>query len=520
MNVSSITADETMWIPAGYTYWKTGEFGMNPTHPPLTALIETAPLLFLNPTLPTEEESFKKLNIEHFGIDFLYRYNNNLDQIVFFSRIPVLILSLILGYFVYSWARKLYGINAGLFALFLYSFNPTVISQSGIAITDLGVSFFVFISAYFFWNFLSKRDLSSLVKTGILTGCAMISKVSGIFLIPIYLIYYLTINRSRKFLYSILGITGIAFLTMNAGYWFQFQPLSEVILNPVRYQGLLNLLPDNEIRNFAAFVIDRVPLPLTNYLKGIFIQTGPDALRGDYAYLLGEHRNFGGFRHYYIVGFLLKEPVSLILFLIISLIYFKKISSNKTNEVILLVPILVWFIFFSFNHLNAGMRHVLPAYPFIFVFLSKIVNLKGERIMSILIILGIIYSGSSLAITPNHHMYFNELAGGPNNGYKYFYGFEDIGQNMKGLKKYIDENEIQEIKLAKAGYWIPFEAQYRGIEYQKLQCEPSTGIIAIGVDKLIYAKGDPPGCYEWIKEHEPIEKIGYSIFIYNITKAG
>jgi len=53
-----------------------------------------------------------------------------------------------------------------------------------------------------------------------------------------------------------------------------------------------------------------------------------------------------------------------------------------------------------------------------------------------------------------------------------------------------------------------------------LQCEPSTGIIAIGVDKLIYAKGDPPGCYEWIKEYEPIEKIGYSIFIYNITKAG
>jgi len=433
----------------------------------------------------------------------------------------VLALSLVLGYFVYLWAKKLYGARAGIFALFLYSFNPTILAHSGLAITDFGVTFFVFLSVYCFWNFMQSKSTRDLVKTGILTGCSMISKVSGAFLIPIYLIYYFALDRSRRLLRSILAISGIAFIAMNAGYGFELQPLSAVILNPARYQEVIGLLPDNDaIRSFFVFVIEKVPIPLTNYLKGIYIQTGPDAFRGDFAYLLGEYRNFGGFRHYYLVGFLVKEPVALIVFLGIALFFYKRIPKDRQGEVFLVVPILFWFIFFSLNHLNAGLRHVMPAYPFLFVFISKIVNLDlGRRLNALLVILGVWYAASTLSVAPHYLMYFNELAGGPDKGYKYFYGFEDVGQDMKGLGEYVVENNIREIKLAKYGPWIPYEAQYRGINYQRLGCNETTGIIAIGVDKLIFPKGEPPGCYDWIKRYEPIEKIGYSIYIYNITTA-
>jgi hypothetical protein len=108
--------------------------------------------------------------------------------------------------------------------------------------------------------------------------------------------------------------------------------------------------------------------------------------------------------------------------------------------------------------------------------------------------------------------------GGPRNGYKYLADSNlDWGQDLKGLSIYLRGNNISEVKLQLLGTAPP---EYYGIKYTNLTCEPTTGILAISATNLQSVhdwKGNHT-CYNWIKNYEPIKIIGYSIFVYDITK--
>ena len=47
----SLTNDELVHIPSGYQYLTTGNFSLNPEHPPLVKMWAAAPLLFLQPNV-------------------------------------------------------------------------------------------------------------------------------------------------------------------------------------------------------------------------------------------------------------------------------------------------------------------------------------------------------------------------------------------------------------------------------------------------------------------------------------
>ena len=72
-----------------------------------------------------------------------------------------------------------------------------------------------------------------------------------------------------------------------------------------------------------------------------------------------------------------------------------------------------------------------------------------------------------------------------------------------------------------AGFEKP---NYRGIQYNNLTCEPTNGTIIISASALegvLYHEGkNVPDleCYSWLRKLKPVDKIGYSIFIYNITE--
>lgn len=44
----SATFDETAHLPAGYVYWRLGDYGMNAEHPPFVKLLAAFPLLFVD----------------------------------------------------------------------------------------------------------------------------------------------------------------------------------------------------------------------------------------------------------------------------------------------------------------------------------------------------------------------------------------------------------------------------------------------------------------------------------------
>src|SRR6185369_10422493 len=74
----SATNDEPNHLAAGYSYWKTRDFRLNPEHPPLAKLIAAFPLLFMHPKFDTNHEYWKTVAEFDFGFNFLYQ--NDADR--------------------------------------------------------------------------------------------------------------------------------------------------------------------------------------------------------------------------------------------------------------------------------------------------------------------------------------------------------------------------------------------------------------------------------------------------------
>src|SRR4051812_21681815 len=74
----------------------------------------TMPISALN-TIPRIVEQVLHKNLQK---------NDNGEQDIIHGRIITLLLSLLIGWYVYRWSKALYGEDAGLFSLFLFCFCP------------------------------------------------------------------------------------------------------------------------------------------------------------------------------------------------------------------------------------------------------------------------------------------------------------------------------------------------------------------------------------------------------------
>jgi hypothetical protein len=106
----------------------------------------------------------------------------------------------------------------------------------------------------------------------------------------------------------------------------------------------------------------------------------------------------------------------------------------------------------------------------------------------------------------------------------------DWGQDLKSLKKYLDENGIKRISLSYFGADSP---KRYGIEYDWLPShelynpEPEKGVI-IKRDQILVVSAtnlqgvyfDDKNLYKWLLEYKPVATIGHSLFIYDLSKSG
>jgi hypothetical protein len=105
---------------------------------------------------------------------------------LFFSRIPTVAASLLLAFFVFSWTRKLYGIEASLVSLILYAFCPNILAHSQLVTNDVYCACLMFISVYLFTQYARRRSLKGLAAVSVSTGVALLTKQTALLLLPAY----------------------------------------------------------------------------------------------------------------------------------------------------------------------------------------------------------------------------------------------------------------------------------------------------------------------------------------------
>jgi hypothetical protein len=239
-----------------------------------------------------------------------------------------------------------------------------------------------------------------------------------------------------------------------------------------------------------------------------------------------------------VLEFLVKVPLAFLILLLIStamLLINRK--SYKSDVLFLLVPAAIYYVTFALLvNIGSGIQHILPVFPFLFVFAGRI-TLSKKPLQLLVYGLAAWYVISSLSAFPHYISYFNEYVDN-SEGYRYFLGANlDLGQNLKGLSDYAKEKNLR-IKLSYFGttdpkayidyeympspFFLPWVPGFAHSEEELAanyteDCSRQEGIIAISVTNREGAFMLNSSCYDWLKGEKPTEIIGNTIFVYNIT---
>ncbi len=174
------------------------------------------------------------------------------------------------------------------------------------------------------------------------------------------------------------------------------------------------------------------------------------------------------------------------------------------------------------NRVNTGERHLLPIYPFVFVFVAAIITRVSWRgripVVAALTALLIV---ESVRIYPHYLAFFNFGVGGPTSGPRYLLDSNlDWGQDLLKLRNYWLMRGKPKLCLLYFGTALP---EYYGLggrvpmTWEYAERESADCLAAVSATPLydLYGK---PGSMAWLRGRQPIAKIGYSIYIYDLFK--
>ncbi len=518
--------DETAHIGGAYHNWKTGNITLVREQPPLVKIVAGAPLVAMNLTYPkscvvsnvTFDDDWTNPEQRSFGACFLYKMGNDLDNILLFSRLAIVSLSIILAVSLFLFTKRIYGPKAATFALFLYVFEANIIAHSSLVTMDLAVSLFMFLTITAMWNFLKSPTDRNAIVVGVFFALAQVSKFTGLYLVPIiflftlFFLYKKTIDV-RDALKLIAVISIISLFAINLAYLFQ--GTGKALTDNISVDRIEPHVKNNPLKP-VILLAAQTPVPLPeNYLLGLSDVILHD-LSGHPAFFLGEYSRTGWW-YYFPVLFVLKVSVVLLAFAAVSAYTFKKRGFEKGDariaEFMAIAFIVIFFSINLFSHINIGIRHVLPILPFVFFLCSKPIKYASERILKLYVALAVLFALSSLLTAPHYIQFFTEPVG--SNGYKYALDSNyDWGQDLKGLRDYMQKNDINSVGLKYFG--VTDEAvNYYGIDYSQLECnEKPSGMIAISAYYLMEAHPSAKDCYQWLQDYTPTARIG-AIFVYN-----
>jgi hypothetical protein len=560
----SATMDELAHLPAGYSYLVKQDMRLNPEHPPLIKDFAAMPLLFINGIhFPDNVKAWQEdLNGQwDFGTEFLYKSGNDADKILFWGRIPMVTVMLLLGAFLFFWIRSLWGNAPALLALFLYSFSPTFLAHGRLVTTDVGAAFGTVLATAFFLRFLNSPSLKNIIFAGITLGIAELIKFNLILLYPFFgilIVCWVITQRTSD-------VKNIILLFWRMGKYFAkfviIIAVAWILIWLIYAFHTKNLPKDLQLEYTEVFTrghpAGKILIPLTKFLSQQAIlrpwgyyMLGVDmatqrAAGGNTTYFMGEV-SAAGWIHYFPIVYTLKEPLTLHLLTIAALLSMaiairKPPWENFLHRSLTWISthfpqfaMLVWLSIYwgasLTSHLNIGVRHLLPTFPFVYALVAWTTIQwvqSGERLKKFLfpfLALLLVWQTVTVIKTyPSFLSYFNEIAGGPSGGSRYVVDSNlDWGQDLKRLATWVKANNINKIKIAYFGGGNPEYYLGDRVEYFKWE-EPQKGWVAVSATFLrggqaIPASGfrEPTDYFYWLFPYQPVKTIGNSIFVYNI----
>lgn len=540
----SQTYDEAVHIAAGYTNLTAKDYRFNTEHPPLIKMLQAAPLAMVpNVTLSTTLDSWRYAWKWNFAEDFVY--NNTVDfRIILFSgRFVTLLIGTALGFAIFFWTKKNVNYTTALIALLLYAFSPTVLAHSVLITNDIAAALFYFLGTISIIQYLRAPSTKNLLTMAFVIGIAQTVKFNLILLFPL-LVLLLGIywgfqkhERRKKVFLRLCGalivtalVTALCILAV-----YRFQTLQSLPdkTNTDRFASVVQEFKDGHqliTRLLPPYFISTA-VPGYAYFEGLMKLTlHNDA--GHTSYLFGTTEPQSRW-YYFPVVFLLKISGPVMLLILLVTLYYAKTHWRKKivgahGDRAKIAPITILGLVFSplmyllasmMGNLNIGVRHIIPIFPFLFIFIAigaHTIAVKNNMGRYLIVVLLLAHTGVAMHTAPWFISYFNAFSGGAVNGPRYAADSNaDWGQGLFELADYLQKNHITDYALA------PFSSaplQAYGLDAKELPIHetlqqdalPKYGIISTSVFFPQYEQ------YKWLSDYTPIAFIGDTFFVYQL----
>ena len=491
----SITNDEIVHIPAGYYHLVAGEFQLNNEHPPLVKMWAALPLLIVQPDEPpapkTEDENFME-RTWGFHERFWQANQARFQTVTFWPRLMMIPITLALGALLFVFARKLFGETSALIAVALYVLEPTVLAHGRVVHTDVPAALAYLLFFFVLHRYSEAPGTKRALILGLVCGVALLTKFSMLVLLPVLVIYFLArlfiYRRDRKQLKQILFhsalITEVVLFLVNAAYYFQ-RPVLEA--SDVRWVAMKSPALLGFVTTFVRLASYLVP---TYYLFGVYNIELHNHF-GHATSLLGQYNDLGWW-YYFPVAFALKTTIPFLLLAIVALGWSVwRFVRRDWRFLWLVVPVGIYLAISLTSHINIGIRHFLPIYPFLFIaggaLLAQLLQARRLLGISVLIVLLGWMSFEAMRTFPNYTPYMNQLASGHPHWYYLSDSNVEWGDDVNALADYLKARGETKVSAALSAGWSTL-GRY-GVDYLDMVSlppdkTPETRYVAIGASFL------------------------------------
>lgn len=525
-----VTHDEYWHIPAGLWNATQGRFDYENLNPPLPRVLSAIPLILAGAELgdvPADADKESRADA------FMAANHDRYSHLISLARIPTIVLSLITGWVLATWALELFGPGAAVCAAALWCFSPNVLANASLVTSDAPAACAMLLVIRAAWKYAESPSWKGALWLGAWLGVAQLVKFTCLLALPmIVLIWW--IRRLRNTDRRQQNVRA------SASQWIVLLLLSLLVIDcGFLFRGTARQLKDYQFQSQSMIGIQQampwasmpVLLP-ADYLEGIDHQR--QVMEQRHPVYLNTNWSFEGFRNYFLYTWWYKTPhatqIAGVLGLL-CLIWPWRERRRLRLQWCLLLPVALLLMVASLSHMQLGHRYVLPVFPFAYLISAQFAS-AGSRRLGIaqlaagLILLGLVFN---LRCHPHHLSYFNELSGGPAEARLLLLDSNlDWGQDLFALRKFVQENDVEDLRLAYFGmvnpvdlgipYSLPHNKQLRpgwhAISVNFVQGEPHTIRHPDGRHDAIHYN-----TFGWFRLFEPHTRIHHSILVYNLTES-
>ena len=455
--------DDSMHMSAGYSYLLTHDYRLNQEHPPLIKLLSGMGLWHLHPHFPFESPGWTQATTPEDPEDGMVKieeafFDTNatqFEQIAWYGRLPVLVIPLLLLVAVWWFTRELFGPVPALMATFLLATEPNITGNSIVVQNDIASALALLLFVIALKSFLTNGTFRASLMLGAVFGIALATKYSLVVLVPVcfalviaWAIERLVRKRSSfaSVALSVSSVFIVAYFILIAFYSFQVDAIDA---NESSTIAGWFYLTGHTAELFNRFLMWLPPLLPRYFVYGIDMVV-QDSRDGRPAFLLGQISD-SGWWYYFPVVFTLKTTIPFFITSIGGLMWaaFQVLRRKRYVLLYAILPAILYLALAMSSHLNIGVRHLLPMFPFVAItgagFISALINFTFKRSRLVGIAFAVVVLLPFLIISfltfPNYLTYTSPLAGGPDRAWhKLSDSNLETGQEVKPLAKYLESH--------------------------------------------------------------------------------